>query len=154
MQKIDRPQEKTDISKLLDNYKIQNRDKSGVTIVKVGGSKSDISSNKDIFKTDSESKSSMHALPSTGGRVELTNVIKHGGSEIGVLSDRISIANKDGSRSTGKLPTHRSMTRLNMHTSASRLESRLGLHKSMTRLDHRYNSNNTVITPIPANRSF
>jgi len=153
MQKIDRPQEKTDISKLLDNYKIQNRDKSGVTIVKVGGSKSDISSNKDIFKTDSESKSSMHALPSTGGRVELTNVIKHGGSEIGVLSDRISIANKDGSRSTGKLPTHRSMTRLNMHTSASRLESRLGLHKSMTRLDHRYNSNNTVITPIPANRS-
>merc|ERR1719447_2712452 len=36
------------------------------------------------------------------------------------------------------------MTRLNMNTSASRLESRLGLHKSMTRLDHRYNSNNAV----------
>ena len=151
MQKIDRPQEKTDISKLLDSYKIQNREKSGhsgVTIVKVGGSKPDISSSRDKFRSAENvpgGKSSTLALPSTGGRVELTSVIKHGGSEIGVLTDRqLSISTKDGSRSTGKLPTHRSMTRLNMNTSASRLESRLGLHKSMTRLDHRYNSNNTV----------
>ena len=146
MHKIDRPQEKPDISKLLDSYKIQNRDK--VTIVKVGGSKSDISSSKDIFRQDNEPtfKTSAHALPSTGGRVELTSVInKHGGSEIGVMTDRqLSVSTKDGSRSTGKLPTHRSMTRLN--TSASRLETRPGLYKSMTRLDHsRYNSSNTVM---------
>ena len=149
MHKIDRPQEKPDISKLLDSYKIQNRDK--VTIVKVGGSKSDISSSKDIFRQDNEPtfKTSAHALPSTGGRVELTSVInKHGGSEIGVMSDRqLSVSTKDGSRSTGKLPTHRSMTRLN--TSATRLETRPGLYKSMTRLDHsRYNSNNTVMAPV------
>ena len=149
MHKIDRPQEKPDISKLLDSYKIHSRDK--VTIVKVGGSKSDISSSKDIFRQDNEPtfKTSAHALPSTGARVELTSVInKHGGSEIGVMSDRqLSIATKDGSRSTGKLPTHRSMTRLN--TSATRLETRPGLYKSMTRLDHsRYNSNNTVMAPV------
>ena len=35
------------------------------------------------------------------------------------------MSKKDDSRSTSKLLTHRSMTRLNMNTSASRLESRL-----------------------------
>ena len=53
----------------------------------------------------------------------------------------LGIYSKDGSRFTGKLPTHQSMTHLN--TSASRLETRPGLYKSM---DHsRYNSSNTVM---------
>ena len=53
----------------------------------------------------------------------------------------LGIYTKDGSRFTGKLPTHQSMTHLN--TSASRLETRPGLYKSM---DHsRYNSSNTVM---------
>ena len=150
MHKIDRPQEKSDISKILDSYKIQNRDKTGVTIVKVGGSKSDVSSSRDIFRA---SDSEPSAKPSSGGRVELTSVIRHGGSELGVTERQLTqlsserqlsqLATKDGSRSTGKLPTHRSMTRL--HTSASRLglEARPGLYKSMTRLDHsRYHPNN------------
>ena len=67
----------------------------------------------------------------------------------GITERQLTSSKKDGSRSTGKLPTHRSMTRMNMHTSASRLESRLGLHKSMTRLDHRYNSNQTVTPATP-----
>ena len=137
MKRIDKPLEKSDRNKLLESVKIKERERerekekekqAGVTIVKVGGSKPDVSE---------PGRQSV-------ARVELTSVVKHGRE---VELDRgfsVISSHRDGSRSTGKLPTHRSMTRLNMNTSASRLESRLGLHKSMTRLDHRYNSNNAV----------
>jgi len=143
MQRIDRLQEKNEKIKIVEgSYK---------SIVKVGGSKTDMSnSSKEIHTRSVESdhplKSSSHALSGSGGaRVELTAVTKHEAAP--GLNATLSIK-KDGSRSTGKLPTHRSMTRLNLQTSAGRLESRLGLHKSMTRLDHRYNSSGAV-APAP-----
>jgi len=195
MQKIDKPPEKTDRNKIIDSYKTKEKEKAGITIVKVGGSKPDVNSGKEAHREGEILKSSTHTLPSSGARVELTSVVKHGRESatfnkeserqsiaterhstldkqeerqaaydrliqerqqqlldrqqvLGVTERQLTSSKKDGSRSTGKLPTHRSMTRLNMHTSASRLESRLGLHKSMTRLDHRYNSNQTV-TPAP-----
>ena len=197
MQKIDKPQEKTERNRIIDSYKSKEKEKSGITIVRVGGSKSDVNSGKEIHRGAEieQLKSSTHALPSTGARVELTSVIKHGRESAtfnneperqqtvadkhqerqaaserlildrqqqlldrqqlernlaGITERQLTNSKKDGSRSTGKLPTHRSMTRLNMHTSASRLESRLGLHKSMTRLDHRYNSNQAVAPAPPA----
>lgn len=143
MQRIDRLQEKNEKIKIVEgSYK---------SIVKVGGSKTDMSnSSKEIHTRSVESdhplKSSSHAVSGSGGaRVELTAVTKHEAAP--GLNATLSIK-KDGSRSTGKLPTHRSMTRLNLQTSAGRLESRLGLHKSMTRLDHRYNSSGAV-APAP-----
>jgi len=179
MQKIDKPQDKLDRSKIIESFKSKEKAVSGITIVKVGGSKPDVNSGK-----EEQLKSSTHTLPSSGARVELTSVTKHGreSATFSPLSperqsvaverqdkheerqaaydrliqerqqqqvERITVGKKDGSRSVGKLPTHRSMTRLNMHTSASRLESRLGLHKSMTRLDHRYNSNQAVTPAQP-----
>jgi len=207
MQKIDKPHDKSERSKIIESFKSKEKEKAGITIVKVGGSKSDVNSGKEIQRGAEveQLKSSTHTLPSSGARVELTSVIKHGRESAtfskeperqniaverqtvaaerqsaadkheerqaayerliherqqqllerqqvernlaGITERQLTVSKKDGSRSTGKLPTHRSMTRLNMHTSASRLESRLGLHKSMTRLDHRYNSNQTVTTP-------
>ena len=139
MQRIDRPQEKTEVGKMRD----------GVTIVRVGGSRPDVSRVK-----------SSENIP-VGKQLSVSG-LKHAGSEVRVAGDgqpaterQLSVVTKDGSRSTGKLPTHRSMTsmtRLNMGTSA-RLDTRMtGLHKSMTRLDHhRYSSHNTVMTPVVIN---
>jgi len=85
-----------------------------------------------------------------GARVELTSVIKHdrdipGYHETGLPERQVARAKFTESRSTGRLPTHRSMTRLNIQ--ANRLENRI-IHKSMTRLDHRYLSNQIVSAAV------
>ena len=86
----------------------------------------------------------------SGVRVELTSVIKHDRDissyqDTGYQDRQVNRAKFTESRSTGRLPTHRSLTRLNIQNSANRLENRI-IHKSMTRLDNRYLSNQGVST--------
>ena len=165
MQRIDKPQEKQEnMFNKVQDVTSRGREMSGVTIVKVGGSKPDVSRDtrlecaapRDVTtRKSSENIPVSRASSSSAHHILSSAPVKHvsavPGSEITVHSDQTQLGgSKDGSRSTGKLPTHRSMTRLNMNTSAGRLESRQ-VHKSMTKLDHRYSSHNTVLPPVVIN---
>ena len=112
---------------------------SGVTIVKVGGnsygSKGELS-----YKTGSR-----HEISSTTTATSATtpnpappitnNNNNTGQNTVNNTAVRNTTVNgrKSESRSTGRLPTHRSMTRLN-NFDGTRPPSSGGLHKSMTKL--------------------
>jgi len=90
---------------------------SGVTIVKVGGS----------------SYGSKGELShKNGSRHEISSTISTPANTTTVRNTTVN-GRKSESRSTGRLPTHRSMTRLN-NFDATRPPSSGGLHKSMTKL--------------------
>merc|ERR1711971_105326 len=114
---------------------------SGVTIVKVwgnSGSKGELSyksgSRHEISSsiTTATSTSPTPAPPITNNNNTSTAVQNNTVSNTTVRNTTVN-GRKSESRSTGRLPTHRSMTRLN-NFDATRPPSSGGLHKSMTKL--------------------
>ena len=114
---------------------------SGVTIVKVGGnsgSKGELSyksgSRHEIssITTATSTTTPTPAPPITNNNNTSTAVQNNTVSNTTVRNTTVN-GRKSESRSTGRLPTHRSMTRLN-NFDATRPPSSGGLHKSMTKL--------------------
>ena len=118
---------------------------SGVTIVKVGGnsygSKGELSyksgSRHEISATTTATSTttSTPAPPITTNNNTNNNNNTGQNTTVNNTAVRNTTVNgrKSESRSTGRLPTHRSMTRLN-NFDATRPPSSGGLHKSMTKL--------------------
>ena len=109
---------------------------SGVTIVKVGGnygSKGELS-----YKSNAGSRHEISALRNAVASVRNSQLAAQAAAAAASASQQPQIqpqieSRKVDSRSTGRLPSHRSMTKLN-NFDMTRPPSSGGLHKSMTKL--------------------